>query len=176
LLSDIPVIICSFNNVTYLRNMLVQLRFVGLRNLIVVDNASSSSDMQEYLCAIAATTKVVRLSENVGPRHIFLSEAAYRWLPDLFCLTDPDLAFNPDLPGNFLEDLADLTERFKIGKAGFALDIMDHGAMRDESFEINGKSYRIWEWEEQFWREEVGTTSGGDPIYRAIIDTYLCSL
>ena len=171
LLSDIPIIVCSFNNVTYLQNMLAQLRARSLSNLIVVDNASSAPSMQEYLGAIATTTKVVRLQENGGPHYIFLSEAAYRWLPDLFCLTDPDLMFNPDLPGNFLEELADLTGRFEIGKAGFALDVTNRGAMRDELFEIGGKSYRIWEWEEQFWRDGIGATSGGDPIFRANIDT-----
>jgi peptidoglycan/xylan/chitin deacetylase (PgdA/CDA1 family) len=171
LLSDIPIIVCSFNNLTYLRNMLAQLRARGLSNLIVIDNASSAPDMNEYLCAIATTIKVVRAPENIGPHYIFLSEAAYRWLPDLFCLTDPDLSFNPDLPGNFLEELAELTERFEIGKAGFALDISNREAMRHEPFEIAERSYRIWEWEEQFWQHEIGATSGGDPIFRAIIDT-----
>jgi peptidoglycan/xylan/chitin deacetylase (PgdA/CDA1 family)/SAM-dependent methyltransferase len=172
LLSDIPLLIPTFNNVTYLRGMIAQLRTRGLQNLIVVDNASSAADMQELLSSIAATAKVVRLSENLGPRHAFLSEAAFRWLPDIFCLTDPDLAFHPDLPGEFLEELVDLTERFRVGKAGFALDIADRSALLDEPvFDIDGKSYRIWEWEEQFWQEEIGVTRGGDPVYRAPIDT-----
>jgi peptidoglycan/xylan/chitin deacetylase (PgdA/CDA1 family) len=171
LLSDIPVLICSFNNVTYLRGMVRQLRARGLSNIIIVDNASTAGETQDYLDAVAATTKVVRLRANLGPRDIFLSEAAYARLPDLFCVTDPDLEFNPDLPVDFLEELVELTERFHVGKAGFALDIANRDAMRDEMFEINGGNYRIWEWEEQFWQTEVGTTSGGDPVYRADIDT-----
>jgi peptidoglycan/xylan/chitin deacetylase (PgdA/CDA1 family) len=171
LLADIPVFVCSFNNVTYVRRMLAQLRARGLYNLTVVDNASSAAEMQDYLQSIASTTKVVRLAENRGPRDIYLSESAYRRMPDLFCLTDPDLEFNPDLPGDFLAELAELTERFEVGKAGFALDISDHAIMRDELFEIGGKSYRIWDWEEQFWQQEIGTNSGGDPVYRAAIDT-----
>jgi peptidoglycan/xylan/chitin deacetylase (PgdA/CDA1 family)/SAM-dependent methyltransferase len=171
LLADMPVFVCSFNNVTYVRGMLAQLRARGLNNLIVVDNASSVAEMHEYLQSIASTTKVVRLAENRGPRDIYLSESAYRQMPDLFCLTDPDLELSPDLPGDFLAELADLTERFEVGKAGFALEISDHAAMRDELFEIDGASYTIWDWEEQFWRQEIGTTSGGDPVYRAAIDT-----
>ncbi len=171
LLSDIPMLVCSFNNVTYVRSMLAQLRARGLHNLIVVDNASSVPEMQDYLQSIAATTKVVRLAENRGPRDIYLSESTYSRMPDLFCLTDPDLEFNPDLPGDFLAELAGLTERFAVGKAGFALDISDRSAMREEAFEIGDSTYRIWEWEERFWQEEIGTSSGGDPVYRAPIDT-----
>ena len=171
LLTDIPVFVCSFNNVTYTRRILTQLRARGLYNLIVVDNASSVAEMQDYLQSIASTTKVVRLAENRGPRDIYLSQSAYQRMPDLFCLTDPDLEFSSDLPGDFLAELAELTERFEVGKAGFALDISDHTAMRDELFEIGGKSYRIWDWEEQFWQQEIGATSGGDPVYRAPIDT-----
>jgi len=171
LLSGIPMIVFSFNNTAYLRSMIAQLRARNLSNITVIDNASHAPGMQEYLSELAKETKVVRLSENIGPHYVFLCESAYRWLPDVFCLTDPDLSFGPDLPGNFLEELAELTERLKVGKAGFALDISDRDAMRDDMFEINGGRYKIWEWEQQFWQQEIGKTGGGDPIFRAPIDT-----
>ena len=106
---------------------------------------------------------MVRLRANLGPRDIFLSEAAYARLPDLFCVTDPDLEFNPDLPGDFLEELVELTERFHVGKAGFALDIANRDAMRDEMFEINGGNYRIWEWEEQYGKPRLARRAAAIP-------------
>jgi glycosyltransferase involved in cell wall biosynthesis len=171
LVANILVLIPSHNNASHVRRMLAQLRARGLHNLVVVDNGSSTAEMQDFLRSVATTAKVVRLTENRGPRDIFLSDATYRWLPDLFCVTDPDLEFNPNLPDDFLPELAELTERFMVGKAGFSLDIENRAEMRDEDFEIDGKSYKIWEWEEQFWQNRIGTTGSNDPVYRADIDT-----
>ena len=63
------------------------------------------------------------------------------------------------------------TERFRIGKAGFSLDISEPHTMRDEAFVVKGRTYQIWDWERQFWEKQVGSTSSGDPIYKADIDT-----
>ena len=93
-------------------------------------------------------------------------------LPRLFCLTDPDLLLNPDTPADFLAQLAALTERMAVGKAGLALDIADPAALRQESFRIDqARDWKIWEWEAQFWQDQAGTMPGGDPIYRASVDT-----
>src|SRR5690606_15883048 len=114
---------------------------------------------------------VVREAQNRGPRHVFEDPAAYALLPDKFCVTDPDLAFNPALPNDFLAQLAALTERERIGKAGFALDIADPDRMQQGTFRIGEGRYRIWEWEAQFWRHPLAPASGGDPVYEAPIDT-----
>ena len=43
--------------------------------------------------------------------------------------------------------------------------------MRDRTFRINDKDWRIWEWEEQFWEKPIGELHGGDRVYDAPIDT-----
>lgn len=165
---EIPIIIPAFNNPTYVRNILIQLFALGLRNTIVVDNCSTAPEMQS---SFFLAKNVVRLSENRGPHYLFSEAREFDALPDLFCITDPDLHFNRRLPNNFLDILVGLTEEFHIGKVGFALDISDRTNMRDDNYK-NGKMIcKIWEWEEQFWSDQVGWTISGDPIYRADIDT-----
>jgi hypothetical protein len=171
LLSAIPIIIPSFNTVTYVRGMVEQLRGRGLRRLIVVDNASTYRPMLEYLAAPGPGVEVVLQSENKGPRDFFLDPSTFAALPELFCVTDPDLVLNPEMPEDFVAQLAAATEAFSVGKAGLAIDIADRSAMRQEDFEIGGKGWKIWEWESQFWQDQVGSLPGGDPVFRALVDT-----
>ena len=168
-LRDVPVLIPVFNNPTYLRKMIEQLRGVGLPNIIVVDNGSEYPPFLDYLDSLEGKLSVVRLKENSGPRRLFSDAALYDHLPQYFCLTDPDLEFNPDLPSDFLQHLTDLTTRYRVGKAGFSLDISDPEKMIAAPFQIGEERYRIWEWEAQFWQTRLEEKD--DPAYRASIDT-----
>lgn len=168
-LRDVPVLIPVFNNPTYLRKMIGQLRGIGLSNIIVVDNGSAYPPFLDYLDSLEVELTVVRLNENSGPRRLFRDAALYDRLPQYFCLTDPDLAFNPDLPPDFLERLTSLTKKYQVGKAGFSLDISEPEKMIAAPFQIGEESYRIWEWEAQFWHARL--EEKGDPAYRASIDT-----
>ena len=168
-LRDVPVLIPVFNNPTYLRRMIEQLRSVGLPNIIVVDNGSEYPPFLDYLESLEGKLSVVRLKENSGPRRLFRDTALYDRLPQYFCLTDPDLEFNPDLPSGFLQHLADLTTRYRVGKAGFSLDISEPEKMIAAPFQIGDERCRIWEWEAQFWQTRLDEKD--DPAYRASIDT-----
>jgi hypothetical protein len=167
----IPIFIPSFNNPTYVDNMVRQLRARGLHNLTIVDNRSTSETMIDYLKSASSSLNVDVLAQNFGPRHLYRAEERRARLPNLFCVTDPDLELNSDLPEDFLDELIACTERFAVGKAGFSLDISDPAALRDDVMTIGGRPYKIWEWEAQFWKNRLGFTSDGAPIYRASIDT-----
>ncbi|BDC39916.1 tetratricopeptide repeat protein [Paraburkholderia terrae] len=171
LVANVPVIIPTFNNVTHLRRIIPQLQDIGMRNLIVVDNASSAPEMLACLDELQPKISVVRLDHNAGPRAIFQVPANYGHLPDIFCITDPDLQFNDDLPREFLFELIEATEHFRIGKAGFALDISQPELIKQGCFRYNGKEYTICEWESRFWQHQIGATAAGDPIFNAPIDT-----
>ena len=168
---DIPVLIPAFNTVTYVRDMVRQLRERGQRRIVIIDNASTYGPMRQYLAAPDEGVTVIAGAHNAGPRHALVDPAQFDALPRLFCLTDPDLLLNPDTPADFLAQLAALTERMAVGKAGLALDIADPAALRQESFRIGPRDWKIWEWEAQFWQDQAGTMPGGDPIYRASVDT-----
>jgi glycosyltransferase involved in cell wall biosynthesis len=170
-MSDTPIIVPVFNNPTYTRNMLGQLRRFDLHNIYLIDNGSTSEEMQAFLDEAERLAIVVRTGQNRGPRDIVLSAASYECLPDVFCVTDPDLEFSPTLPEDFLAQLLSLTRKYKVGKAGMALRIDDSELMHDRKFRANGGSYHATEWEHQFWRDRIGHLDDENPIYRANIDT-----
>lgn len=72
--ADIPVLVPTFNNPTYLTNMVRQLRALRLDNVIVVDNASTYPPMLDLLLQLSREYKVVRNAENYGPRYLFQYE------------------------------------------------------------------------------------------------------
>jgi hypothetical protein len=157
--TDILVLIPAFNNPTYVGGMVAQLLDRGLSNVVVIDNASTTPEMRQYLDAVAELIKVVQLADNRGPHHCFRHDPSFHSLPALFCITDPDLQLNPNLPSDFLAELEAVTERFQVGKAGFSLDISEPHLMRDQKVIIGEISYSIC------------ATNDGDPIYKAEIDT-----
>lgn len=167
---QIPVLIPCFNNPTYLRGMIEQLSQLGLQNLIVVDNGSDFPPLLRYLASIENTVTVIRQEQNRGPRAIFRDPACYPLLPQFFCITDPDLQFNPKLPADFLSHLIDLTEKYHVGKAGFALDVSEQEKLIGDIFQIGDDRCRIWEWEEQFWKHPLDPSASDIP-YKATIDT-----
>ena len=170
--ADVPVVVPCFNNPTYTARMVSQLRRLGFRRIVLTDGGSTYPPMRDLLNAPGEAVSVVLLSENPGPRHVFLDPVTFAALPRHFCVTDPDLAFNPAMPVDFLDDLAALSARERVGKAGLALDLSDREAMRDEPIQIGERTWQIWEWEEQFWRDELPPLRrGGDPVYRAPVDT-----
>ena len=169
--SQIPVVVPCFNNPTYTARMLKQLSGLGFQNVMLFDNASTSPEMLTWLTHVENLVKIVRLCKNEGPRYPALDPLSLAFLPRRFCVTDPDLDFNDRLPTDFLTEMAQLAETFKVGKVGFALDISDRKKMKTESFRIGSKLWKIWEWESQFWEKKIGQTSYGDDVFDADVDT-----
>lgn len=169
--ADVPVYIPTFNNPTYTNHMVRQLQDWGCRTIVLMDNASTLPEMLDLLDAVKKDVRVISLPENRGPQDVVLSDSNYPLLPDVFCVTDPDLAFNAEMPADFLYELLMLTHKHQVGKAGLALDLSDRHLMRKETFTIAGGHYRIWEWEAQFWTQPVGAIDDGSAVFRANVDT-----
>jgi GT2 family glycosyltransferase len=170
-MADTPIFVPGFNNPRYARNMLAQLSQLGLHHIYLIDNGSTSEEMRALLDEAEQLATVVRTGQNKGPRAIFLHVASYECLPDVFCVTDPDLEFNPILPEDFLANLLSLTRKYKVGKAGMALRIDDAELMHDRKFQVRGHAYHPTEWERQFWSTRIDTLEDGSPAFRAPIDT-----
>jgi Glycosyl transferase family 2 len=169
----VPCLIPAFNNPTYVRQTIAQLaRFPDLK-LFILDNGSTYGPMLEF-CAEAdrgryGDTKVLRLGCNAGPR-----AAWYNLLdmPKFFCITDPDLELNPELPDDFVRRLIDLTEIYQIGKAGFALNLADRDRMWQNTFRHCEGWMTIWEAETRHWRVPLPDHPAiGEPLFLANIDT-----
>ncbi len=114
--------------------------------------------------------RVIQLPGNFGPSFALRHKEIRDLLPQVFILSDPDLQLNEAMPDDFLEILRGLTNEFKIGKAGVALDISRPEELSDERLRLGTRDYSIVEWESQFWRLRVETQSGLE-VYAAEVDT-----
>jgi hypothetical protein len=166
----IPIIIISFNNYKYVKNMIEQIESINpeyVKNIKIMDNCSDNKDTIEYLKSLHNIEVIYRTS-NEGP-WISQSKNAdfYRILPDKFIVTDPDLELNGRLPQNFITVLEDLSEKYKTSKIGFAIDISDFHKMHQGVYQ---KGLTIHDWEKQFWEKRIEKETEYD-LYIAPIDT-----
>lgn len=173
---EIPVIVISFNNGIYVRNMVEQLQGFGVVP-IIIDNCSTDVATQNTVHEFEREGKahIAFAGKNFGHLAAFL-EPIYPLLPEVFAYTDPDLQLNPDLPKDFLHELARLTEHFHVYKAGFALQLLEGEEvvsaklMRSNSTPVKyEKTYSVREWESQFWRKPLSYKNL--EVWAADIDT-----
>lgn len=174
---EMPVLIPAFNNPTYVGGMVGQLlRFPGLRP-VVLDNGSTFPPALALYRRWAAEglapgrVLVVLLGQNLGPRAVWQDAGFLRSLPRHFCLTDPDLALNPQLPADFATQLARVAAAFRCGKVGFALSLADRHRMVQTAFRHADGWKRIWESEAPHWQARLTLPGFAEPLYRAEIDT-----
>jgi hypothetical protein len=104
---------------------------------------STCSDTIAYLHNVD-----VRVVNNVGNFGPWITPTnnrqIYDLLPDKYIITDPDLKFNPNIPSNFIEILASLSDKYKTSKIGFALDITDHEKFYPTTEYMTNLSIREW--------------------------------
>jgi hypothetical protein len=63
----------------------------------------------------------------------------------MFCLSNPELIFNSDMPPDALARLEALSRRLRVGKVGFALDISDEEEPSQRQLTVNGvKKFGLW--------------------------------
>jgi hypothetical protein len=181
---DIPIVIICYNNYRYVENTLSQILRINKRyynNIIILNNASTCDDTIRYLNRLRcggssgnsgnSSVSIINNIGNFGPwiaadnnNHI------YNILPDKFVLTDPDLKLNENIPSNFIDILATLSDKYKTTKIGLALDITDHDQFYPTTEYMANQS--ICDWEKQFWKNKID-----DPdyeLYEADIDTTFC--
>lgn len=172
LAAHVPIIVPVFDNLTYTKQMVDQLISLNHKNIILWDNGSSYPPLLEYLKrASDYSVEVVGDGSNRGPRLLFEDDALYSVLPDIFCITDPDLLFGETMPKDFIDQLLKISLKHQVGKVGLAIDISKPNQMIEKQIFNNGIWYHVWEWEKQFWENKIGTTEKGDAIYRGLIDT-----
>jgi hypothetical protein len=172
---EMPCFIPAFNNPTYVRQVVQALsRFPNLK-LVILDNASTYEPLLDLYSDIEAgrygDVRVLRLGCNAGPRFIWYNASFLSSLPQFFCITDPDLEVNRDLPPDFLESLMELTETYMVGKAGFALSLAEPDLMIPSKFRHCEGWLTICEAEAKHWQVPLPALPSGDPAYYATLDT-----
>jgi len=174
-----PVVIPTFNNPAYMCKMVNQLNKYGFNfdSIIILDNFSRYPEMRIALDNMSDQgCVVVKKFTNDGPREYYKNKDLFNWLPDKFVLTDPDIGFNKNLPKNFINTMISISEKYKLYKVGFALDIeMNHlnGDTNIKNIMFNPR-LSMYQWEQQFWSNKLFETKEYDPVYSAAIDTTFC--
>ena len=167
----IPVLIPVFNNPTYTRTFVNQLKVLNVENIIILDNNSTYKPMLELLNDFENEHQVIRLGYNNGPHYALRDSEFYSNLPNYFCLSDPDLELSPNLPENFIDVFVDISNQYKIGKVGFALEVPKEEEFAQLYMNLDGKLWNMREWEMQFWENSIGKTTDGYDLYLTTLDT-----
>jgi hypothetical protein len=169
-LNNIPFVIICWNNLTFVKNFVNQIKKYK-RKIIILNNNSEYELLYKYFIDIknelGDLIEIRTLDKNYG--HI-VYRTLYNTLPDVYILSDPDLELNKNLPDNFVEILYELSNKYKKYKIGSALNISD----KDQF--ISCQNYTlgndIYQWESQFWNNKIENEDY--ELYNANIDTTLC--
>jgi len=174
--NEIPVIIICYNNGVYAENLVHQLDKFNIKP-IIIDNKSSDNETIRILKNLRTNNKahIAYSNKNFG-HFVGLLDPIYQQLPNYFAYTDPDLNLNKNLPKTFMQDLIQLTQKYGVYKAGFALDLLDGEEVIDVSQSISHTKpfnfkgdFSVREFESQFWRLPIKHDSL--EIYYGPIDT-----
>jgi len=178
---DIPILIICYNNYKYVKNTMRQIKLINqnyYKNIHIVNNNSTCSDTIAFLQSVNedGDVKIINNYENGGPWITPWNNChIYSDLPEKYILTDPDLELNSNIPTNFIEILAELSDKYKSGKVGFALDINDFDKMYQCGYvfksEINS-FITIYKHEIQYWENKINDDQY--TLYYANLDTTFC--
>ena len=131
----IPVVINSFNQKFYLKNLIEKLVVNKFKNIYVIDNKSESKELLKYYKSLDKNLNVMILyyGSNLGPRNFHINGYGEILgnLPHIY--TDPDMDFD-FLAENYVSELIKLSHKYRICKIGSALEIPC-----EESIKINLK-------------------------------------
>lgn len=153
----LPVFINSFNQYTYLKNLLEKLESDAFKNFIILDNSSTYPELINYYQRLHDSSRAIVLyyGKNEGP-HFFHMKGIYRQfgsLPHIY--TDPDLSYDT-LAENFLTELMIVSEKYSMFKVGPALEVPSSEEIDGDMYCFNnGKKYSIVEWESQYWEKQI---------------------
>lgn len=168
----IPVVINSFNQLTYLQNIINKFRVNKFKNIIILDNDSDYPPLLEYYTELMGDNDVIVIyyNNNNGPRH-FHQSGLYKLIsPTPHLYTDPDLDFDL-LSNNYLSTLIDISEKYGIFKVGSALELPCESELKPGLYMTMGDTgikVPLIEWESTFWVNEFEPL-----IYNSPIDTTL---
>jgi hypothetical protein len=152
----IPILIPSWNNPTYVENIVQQLDHRNFSNIFILDNNSESIGTKKLLQKLEHRGhEIIYFKENFGPRFCFQNRRFFEILPRYFVLTDPDLELSINFDQHVFNQIISLTDSLEVGKIGLALSLEDSVGFREELFQIGDSEYTILEWEKQFWTKQL---------------------
>ena len=153
-----PVFIISYNQLTYVKQMVDWLKKYGFNNIHIVDNQSSYKPLLNYLNK--SDCVVHHMDKNYGHTVIWDSGKFDDIIKkQCYIVSDCDIAPNKKLPTDFLKYLYEILDKYPyITKVGFALNI--------KNLPNTEKNKTVKKWESQFWQNQIDKD-----LYLANIDT-----
>jgi hypothetical protein len=171
--NKIPVIICSYNRLYYLKKLINQFNKLSIKPIILDNNSDEKNLLRFYNNSNKKKFFLIKLFNNYG-HNVIYEKFIYNNLPQIFAYTDPDISLNKKLKKDFLFFLMSLTEKYKIHKAGFAIDINSVKKIklrigyRNKNNQINSKYVDLKKYEKNYWRILLQKNPN---VYKAKIDT-----
>ena len=159
---SIPIIIINYNQLFYLKKLLIFLKEREFQNIVIIDNQSDYQPLLAFYKSIENEVTVEYMDENLGHLVFFKNKKLQKkYGKGYYVITDPDIVPNEKLPKDFMNEmLKDLDQYFNtITKVGFALDletIPDYFPLKE----------KVLNWEKAFWEKQVEQNK-----YSAFIDT-----
>ncbi|HEY9220461.1 MAG TPA: glycosyltransferase family 2 protein [Lutibacter sp.] len=157
----IPIIIISFNQLFYLRQLITFLQKHQYKNIIIIDNNSTYQPLLDYFDTIESFVAIHKLKENLGHLVFWKQKELYnKYSKGYYVITDPDIVPVANCPGDFVLHFKRILDKnLQVTKVGFSLKI-------DDIPDSNPNKQKVIDWESQFWRNQ-----NKDGNYHAPIDT-----
>lgn len=155
---DIPVIINNFNRINYMQQQIDWLERAGMRNIFIIDNASSYPPLLDYYRNSKHT--VIILESNIGYKALW-DTSIHLWFKGLpYIYTDPDVIPINECPLDAVKYFQEILNEHKdINKVGFGLQINDIP-------DYYQKKSEVINWEKKFWSTPISNN-----LFKADIDT-----
>ena len=169
---SIPIFIISWNQHTYVKSMIDQLKKYPDLTIYIIDNKSTYEPLVAYLKEIDGKNgvKVLYQDKNYGHK-VYEEPHLIKFIDELgvnyYVVTDPDLKLNDKMPANFLEVMAQLSDKYKKNKTGLALDLKNNIDM-DRRLKSDGNK-KITDIEAPYWTKRIEDDKY--EIYDAPVDT-----
>lgn len=155
---EIPIIINNFNRLSYLKQLIQDLKTRGYNNIYIIDNKSSYPPLLDFYQQ--TDCKLFLLDKNVGYKALWETGIIKFFNNSFFVYTDSDVVLDKNCPSDFLNYLLQLAYKYpKAQKVGLGIHIDD----LPNAFALKDS---VIQHESQFWKKEIEPD-----IFDARIDT-----
>lgn len=146
---SIPIIIISFNQLYYLKQLVDFLKKHNYSNIVIIDNNSTYKPLLDYFDTIESIVTLHRLNDNLGHLVFWKNKELFnKYSKGYYAVTDADIVPDAGCPEDFLEHFKKiLNKNLQVTKVGFSLKI-------DDIPDTNLNKQKVIDWESQFWNTQ----------------------
>lgn len=146
---SIPIIIISFNQLHYLKQLVEFLKKSNYSNIVIIDNNSTYKPLLDYFDSIESTVSLHRLNENMGHLVFWKNKELFdKYSKGYYVITDADIVPDDGCPEDFVLHFKKLLNKnYQVTKVGFSLKIGDIP-------DTNINKQKVIDWESQFWNNQ----------------------